>query len=55
MVKYVDLGVDDLLCYMQVGNPAHERIQKSLKPIATEVMPEIEKYKVKTAIMLVTA
>jgi alkanesulfonate monooxygenase SsuD/methylene tetrahydromethanopterin reductase-like flavin-dependent oxidoreductase (luciferase family) len=47
MVKYVDLGVDNLLCYMQFGNLTNASIQKSLQLIAREVMPEIEKYKAK--------
>ena len=49
MVKYVDLGVDNLLCYMQFGNLKNQSIKKSLELIAREVMPEIEKYKAKKA------
>jgi alkanesulfonate monooxygenase SsuD/methylene tetrahydromethanopterin reductase-like flavin-dependent oxidoreductase (luciferase family) len=49
MVKYVDLGVDNLLCYMQFGNLTNASIQKSLQLIAREVMPEIEKYKARKA------
>lgn len=52
MVKYVDLGVDNLLCYMQFGNLTNESVQKSLRLIAKEVMPEIEKYKAKTSAAL---
>jgi alkanesulfonate monooxygenase SsuD/methylene tetrahydromethanopterin reductase-like flavin-dependent oxidoreductase (luciferase family) len=52
MVKYVDLGVDNLLCYMQFGNLTNASIQKSLQLIAREVMPEIEKYKAKKAAAL---
>ena len=47
MVKYVDLGVDNLLCYMQFGNLTNASIQKSLQLVAREVMPEIEKNKAK--------
>jgi len=45
MIKYVDLGVDDLLCYMQFGNLTNESVKRSLELIAREVMPEVEKYK----------
>jgi alkanesulfonate monooxygenase SsuD/methylene tetrahydromethanopterin reductase-like flavin-dependent oxidoreductase (luciferase family) len=47
MIKYVDLGVDDLLCYMQFGNLTNESVKRSLELIAREVMPEVEKYKAK--------
>ncbi len=45
MKKYADRGVDNLLCYMQFGNMPHDKIMRSLHLIATEVMPEIERYK----------
>lgn len=44
MIKYVDLGVDNLLCYQQFGNLKHESVKKSLELIATEVMPAVERY-----------
>jgi alkanesulfonate monooxygenase SsuD/methylene tetrahydromethanopterin reductase-like flavin-dependent oxidoreductase (luciferase family) len=44
MKKYVELGVDQLLCYMQFGNMPHEKVKRSLELIAKEVMPELERY-----------
>jgi alkanesulfonate monooxygenase SsuD/methylene tetrahydromethanopterin reductase-like flavin-dependent oxidoreductase (luciferase family) len=45
MKLYVDLGVDQLMCYMQFGNMPNEKIKRSLELIAKEVMPELERYK----------
>jgi alkanesulfonate monooxygenase SsuD/methylene tetrahydromethanopterin reductase-like flavin-dependent oxidoreductase (luciferase family) len=47
MKKYADIGVDQLLCYMQFGNMPSEKIKRSMDLIAHEVMPELKKYKVK--------
>jgi alkanesulfonate monooxygenase SsuD/methylene tetrahydromethanopterin reductase-like flavin-dependent oxidoreductase (luciferase family) len=44
MKHYADLGVDQLLCYMQFGFLEHEDIMKSLEIIGKEVLPEIENY-----------
>jgi len=44
MKHYADLGVDQLLCYMQFGYLEHDAIMKSLEIIGKEVLPEIEAY-----------
>jgi alkanesulfonate monooxygenase SsuD/methylene tetrahydromethanopterin reductase-like flavin-dependent oxidoreductase (luciferase family) len=44
MKHYADLGVDQLLCYMQFGFLEHDDIMKSLEIIGKEVLPEIEAY-----------
>jgi hypothetical protein len=44
MKHYADLGVDELLCYVQFGYLPHDSIMKTLEIIGKEVMPEIEKY-----------
>jgi alkanesulfonate monooxygenase SsuD/methylene tetrahydromethanopterin reductase-like flavin-dependent oxidoreductase (luciferase family) len=44
MKHYADLGVDELLCYVQFGYLPHESVMKTLEIIGKEVMPEIEKY-----------
>ncbi|HYF47303.1 MAG TPA: hypothetical protein VD926_13905, partial [Acidimicrobiales bacterium] len=41
---YADLGVDELLCYVQFGYLPHESVMKTLEIIGKEVLPEIEKY-----------
>lgn len=44
MKHYADLGVDELLCYVQFGYLPHESVMKTLEIIGKEVLPEIEKY-----------
>jgi alkanesulfonate monooxygenase SsuD/methylene tetrahydromethanopterin reductase-like flavin-dependent oxidoreductase (luciferase family) len=47
MKKYADIGVDQLLCYMQFGNMPSEKIKRSMELIANEVMPELKRYQAK--------
>jgi alkanesulfonate monooxygenase SsuD/methylene tetrahydromethanopterin reductase-like flavin-dependent oxidoreductase (luciferase family) len=49
MKRYVDIGVDELICYKQFGHLSHESIMRSLDLIGREVMPEIEAYSRKVA------
>ena len=49
MKRYVDIGVDELICYMQFGHLSHDSIMRSLDLIGREVMPEIEAYSRKVA------
>jgi hypothetical protein len=44
MKRYVDIGVDELICYKQFGHLSHPSIMRSLELIGREVMPEIEAY-----------
>ena len=44
MKRYVDIGVDELICYKQFGHLSHPSIMRSLDLIGREVMPEIEAY-----------
>ncbi len=44
MKHYADLGVDELICYVQFGYLPHESIMKTIEIIGKEVLPEIEKY-----------
>ena len=37
--KYEEAGVDQILCFMQMGNLAHSRIMDSIKLFARHVMP----------------
>ena len=36
---YEDAGVDQVLCFMQIGNPAHSRIMDSIKLFGRYVIP----------------
>jgi alkanesulfonate monooxygenase SsuD/methylene tetrahydromethanopterin reductase-like flavin-dependent oxidoreductase (luciferase family) len=43
MVKYEQLGVDQLICYVQFGHLSHESIMRNLELLGTEVIPELRK------------
>lgn len=42
MRRYADLGVDQLLCYVQFGYIPHEAVMRSIELIGTEVLPKLE-------------
>jgi len=44
MKRYADLGVDELICYVQFGHLPHESIMKTIELLGKEVIPEIENY-----------
>lgn len=44
MKSYADLGVDQLICYVQFGYHSHESVMKTIELLGKEVLPEIEKY-----------
>ena len=43
MVRYEQLGVDQLICYVQFGHLSHESIMRNLELLGTEVIPELRK------------
>jgi alkanesulfonate monooxygenase SsuD/methylene tetrahydromethanopterin reductase-like flavin-dependent oxidoreductase (luciferase family) len=47
MQKYADLGVDQLLCYVQFGKLPHEAVMRSIELLGKEVIPVMEKYQPK--------
>ena len=47
MCHYADLGVDELICYVQFGYHSHESVMHTIELIGKEVLPEIERYKPK--------
>jgi len=44
MRKYADLGVDQLLCYVQFGTIPHEAVMRTLELLGKEVIPQISDY-----------
>jgi alkanesulfonate monooxygenase SsuD/methylene tetrahydromethanopterin reductase-like flavin-dependent oxidoreductase (luciferase family) len=44
MRRYADLGVDQLLCYVQFGALGHEAVMRSIELLGTEVIPALERY-----------
>ena len=43
MVKYAELGVDQLICYVQFGYLSHESVMRTIELLGTKVIPELEK------------
>jgi len=44
MRHYVDIGVDQLICYMQFGTIPHEAVMRSIELLGREVIPRLEDY-----------
>ena len=44
MKRYVDIGVDHLICYSQFGFLPHESVMRNIELLGKEVIPEIERY-----------
>ena len=43
MIKYAELGVDQLICYSQFGYLPHESIMRSIELCGTKLIPELER------------
>ena len=41
MQRYKDIGVDRLMCFMQIGDLPHDSIMRSLRITAEELMPAL--------------
>jgi len=48
MVKYHELGVDQLICYVQFGYLPHESVMRTIELCGTKLIPELEKLEIKT-------
>jgi len=46
MIHYANLGVEQLICYVQFGHLPHESIMRTIELLGTEVIPELEKHDV---------
>jgi alkanesulfonate monooxygenase SsuD/methylene tetrahydromethanopterin reductase-like flavin-dependent oxidoreductase (luciferase family) len=42
ILRYEQVGVDQLLCYMQFGDIPHEKVMRSLELLGTRVIPALE-------------
>jgi alkanesulfonate monooxygenase SsuD/methylene tetrahydromethanopterin reductase-like flavin-dependent oxidoreductase (luciferase family) len=45
MKRYVDIGVDQLICYVQFGTIPHEAVLRCIELLGEEVIPELERYR----------
>jgi alkanesulfonate monooxygenase SsuD/methylene tetrahydromethanopterin reductase-like flavin-dependent oxidoreductase (luciferase family) len=55
MKRYADLGVDELICYVQWGFLDHEDIKRTIEVLGKEVIPELAAYQPKTEPVAVPA
>ncbi len=53
MIKFEEIGVDQLLCYVQFGRLPHESIMKTIELIG-KLIPELEKREIKTEVTVTT-
>lgn len=44
MRRYEEIGVDQLICYVQFGYHSHESIMRTIELLGKEIIPELEKY-----------
>lgn len=43
ILRYEEVGVDQLLCYVQFGTLPHESVMNTIEALGTKVIPELEK------------
>jgi alkanesulfonate monooxygenase SsuD/methylene tetrahydromethanopterin reductase-like flavin-dependent oxidoreductase (luciferase family) len=54
MIKYEELGVDQLICYVQFGHLPHESVMKTIELLGSEIIPELKKREIETEVQAVT-
>jgi alkanesulfonate monooxygenase SsuD/methylene tetrahydromethanopterin reductase-like flavin-dependent oxidoreductase (luciferase family) len=53
MIGFEEIGVDQLLCYVQFGHLSHEAVMKTIELIGTQVLPELAKREIQTEVTVV--
>lgn len=43
MLRYSELGVDELICYVQFGYLSHESVMRTIELLGTHVIPELKR------------
>ncbi|MCK9904710.1 monooxygenase [Parafrankia colletiae] len=49
MLRYADLGVDRLLCYVQFGHLPHDSVMRTIELLGTHVIPELQRREVQVS------
>jgi alkanesulfonate monooxygenase SsuD/methylene tetrahydromethanopterin reductase-like flavin-dependent oxidoreductase (luciferase family) len=52
ILRYEELGVEQLICYVQFGHLKHEAIMRNLELVGKHIIPELERRDAKTTISL---
>jgi hypothetical protein len=55
MLRYADLGVDELICYVQFGYLSHESVMRTIELLGTHVIPELQRRGVTAEVRPVTS
>jgi len=55
MKHYADLGIDELICYVQFGYHSHESVMRTIELLGKEVLPELEGYVPRSGVLEATA
>jgi alkanesulfonate monooxygenase SsuD/methylene tetrahydromethanopterin reductase-like flavin-dependent oxidoreductase (luciferase family) len=55
MLRYAELGVDRLLCYLQFGHLPHASVMRSIELLGTHVIPELARRDVQVQASVTTA
>jgi len=42
IIRYDEVGVDQLLCYVQFGDLPHDKVMRNLEILSKEVIPKLE-------------
>lgn len=50
MLRYEELGVDQLICYVQFGHLSHESIMRTIELLGTEIVPKLAARDVDTSV-----
>src|SRR5581483_7099071 len=53
MMKYHELGVDQLICYVQFGYLPHESVMRTIELCGTELIPKLEKLEIEATSTMV--
>jgi alkanesulfonate monooxygenase SsuD/methylene tetrahydromethanopterin reductase-like flavin-dependent oxidoreductase (luciferase family) len=54
MLHYEDLGVEQLICYVQFGHLSHESVMRTIELLGTEVIPALEARDITTDVTVST-
>jgi len=55
MLRYEELGVDQLICYVQFGHLSHESIMRTIELLGTEIVPKLAARDVDMSVSVTTS
>ena len=55
MLHYAELGVDELICYVQFGRLSNESVMRTIELLGTHIIPELERLGISASLRPATA